>query len=1016
MILLFCISSYAVVIDGLVYEIDNKDLTATLTSCEIEGIVNIPESIIYNGVIYNVKYIGKGGSYPQPIFTKATRVEIPASVEVVRGGVFAKCSTINDIIFKDGDENLTIVGKENSYNEGAFFECWGLKYIYVGRPFTKTNLFYNTHIFGPIKVDVGPNVKYISGFKGAPIDPEINLSGIEKIGNEAFMDTKISEVKIPNIRKIGFDAFKNCPVSTLELGNNIQEIGSGAFFNTKITNLTLPASLEKVGKEALFIKSLTNITIEDSPIPLIMDDCNMFTESPYEHVYLGRDIDSKSLNEYCGPFGKDSNVKDEFPPINIRFGEFVTRINDSMFANRSFKDSLVLSDNIANIMIYGFGNYTKGGGKATIKYIKLPKGLKECGNYPFNRRFCNDVEIPEGMTILNGDLIPGKQTKISIPHSIEIIQKYSVFNADSIIFPDRNEVLEMSGVDFNADYIYCGMPLKSYYDSNNLVCNKFVIGSNVSSLFGNVLTCIDQDPIIISKAIAPPDMSVGNTYTYDNAKVIVEYNSVEVYQESPIWRGFTNYDCFITLSCAKIDLYIGQTFDLEGKINELFANDNSLEWSSSNEKIVSVEDGIIQAKSVGAKCKIMATDKYGHIAYCMVNVIPLKVESLSLDPSELTAYVGSISPLSITILPTNATNKSLSWSSSDDEIATVDTEGNVYAHKVGEVVITARTNDGSDISASCKVTVITSPVTSIIIDRSEWIGMAGETISLIASVLPEDATDRSIIWSSSDEEVATVTKEGLVTALNVGEAYIMASAADGSDVSASCKVTIIPTLVNSLYLNRSEWSGRIGDSIQLIASIIPEDATDKTLEWKSSDESIASVTKDGIVTAINVGETIVTAKTTDGSEISASCRIIVRPILVESINLSPDNWSGEEGQVFQLNVSVMPDDATDKTLIYISSDKAVAEVDQTGLVSVINVGTCKIIVSTLDGSNLTAECIITSTAGIGDIFNDDDTTWNVYDTHGLLLKNNCTKADLEKLSPGMYILQSKQSTTKIIIR
>lgn len=140
------------------------------------------------------------------------------------------------------------------------------------------------------------------------------------------------------------------------------------------------------------------------------------------------------------------------------------------------------------------------------------------------------------------------------------------------------------------------------------------------------------------------------------------------------------------------------------------------------------------------------------------------------------------------------------------------------------------------------------------------------------------------------------------------------------------------------------------------------------------------------------------------------------PTLVESLSISPTSWNGVEGESFQLTAEVLPENATDKTLNYSSSDVTVADVNQDGLVSVLTPGNCRIIVSTVDGSNLTAECIITSTSGIDEIFSDNDSSWNVYDMSGALLKKDCDKNGLKLLSPGIYILRNGKKTMKLVIR
>lgn len=315
----------------------------------------------------------------------------------------------------------------------------------------------------------------------------------------------------------------------------------------------------------------------------------------------------------------------------------------------------------------------------------------------------------------------------------------------------------------------------------------------------------------------------------------------------------------------------------------------------------------------------------------------------------------------------NTQNANTKWETSDDSIVEI-IESDLYkcrfkSLKTGVATITASVNGGA---YSSTLIIVEEPILISAIQLSEeYISLNyKEEFQLTATIDPEDATFPSLLWTSSDESIASVSDDGLVTATGFGEAVITAKANDGSDVYASCMVKVSRVLVNSISLDRKDWIGKVGEKMQLEASILPEDATNKTIVWTSSNESVATVSDDGLVNALKVGETVIKATTIDGSDLTVSCDVTVIPVLVESISISPESWDGEEGESFQLNVTVLPENATNKSLLYLSTDKSIAEVDQEGLVSVLSEGNCKIIVSTLDGTNLTAECIITSTAGI----------------------------------------------------
>lgn len=311
-------------------------------------------------------------------------------------------------------------------------------------------------------------------------------------------------------------------------------------------------------------------------------------------------------------------------------------------------------------------------------------------------------------------------------------------------------------------------------------------------------------------------------------------------------------------------------------------------------------------------------------------------------------------------------------------------------------------------SASIGVTV-----TDIALSETELNLTEAETATLIATIAPENATDKSVTWTSSDEAVATVSAEGVVTAVKAGNTTITAVSSNGK--IASCKATVEAKVieVEGISLSETELSLTEGETATLTATISPENATDKSVIWTSSDVSVAKVDQVGRVTAIAVGEAVITA--TCGS-VTATCNVTVLPILVEILTIDPTEWSGVEDSEFSIAATVLPENATDRTLTFESSDETVATVDAKGNVKVLKEGTCVIMVSTVDGSNLKAECVITSLTGVETIFADPSAEVNVYDINGVMLKRACTREQIRLLKPGVYILRSGDTIVKTIIR
>ena len=244
----------------------------------------------------------------------------------------------------------------------------------------------------------------------------------------------------------------------------------------------------------------------------------------------------------------------------------------------------------------------------------------------------------------------------------------------------------------------------------------------------------------------------------------------------------------------------------------------------------------------------------------------IHVSSVSLDKSSLKLSIGDTYTFEASVLPENATNKELIWSTSDESVVSVD-NGTITALKEGKATITVKSKDGYK-SSSAEITVVKGApiihVSSVSLNETSLDLLTGDRATLTATVLPSNASDKTISWSSSNENVATV-KNGKVTAISAGQATISVTTKDGG-LTASCIVSVTQKIVpvNGVSLNYSELELSVGDSEDLIAKVLPTNATNKEVIWSSTDEEVASVDENGKVTALKVGETLITVTTVDG--------------------------------------------------------------------------------------------------------------------------------------------------------
>ena len=232
--------------------------------------------------------------------------------------------------------------------------------------------------------------------------------------------------------------------------------------------------------------------------------------------------------------------------------------------------------------------------------------------------------------------------------------------------------------------------------------------------------------------------------------------------------------------------------------------------------------------------------------------------------------VGKSNMVSTKIVPSNATNKKLTWTSSDSSVASVDSNGNVTGLKAGTATITAKTSNGK--TATCQVVVSSNvvEVTGVSVSKYNVSVAVGTSETLTATITPSNATIKNPVWSSENPDIATVDNNGKITGIKVGTVKMRVSA---GSISSIITVTVIENVeVTDLTLNKNNLSLKEGASETLTATIAPSNATNKNVTWTSSNTSIATVSN-GKVTGVKVGTATITAKTSNGK--TAACTVTV---------------------------------------------------------------------------------------------------------------------------------------------
>ena len=234
--------------------------------------------------------------------------------------------------------------------------------------------------------------------------------------------------------------------------------------------------------------------------------------------------------------------------------------------------------------------------------------------------------------------------------------------------------------------------------------------------------------------------------------------------------------------------------------------------------------------------------------------------------------VNGTGTVAYSVLPENAYNKNVSFESADAGIAAVNSNGVVTGVSAGETTITVTTEDG-EFTGACTINVYNQAVTGVTIEPSEAELPAGYSMKLTATVLPENATNKNVVYSVDDESILSVDQDGNITGLSLGIATVTVTTEDGG-FTASAEITVIPVQVTGVSISPKSVSVALGHTIQLTASITPSNAANKNLSWSVSDETIISVDGQGTVTGLSGGTATVTVTTEDGG-FSASAEITV---------------------------------------------------------------------------------------------------------------------------------------------
>ena len=511
-------------------------------------------------------------------------------------------------------------------------------------------------------------------------------------------------------------------------------------------------------------------------------------------------------------------------------------------------------------------------GCTCLTSITIGNSVTSIGDGAFQRcSALTSVTIGNSVTSIGDMAFSGCSglTSITIPNSVTSIGKEAFFRCSNLTSVTIGNSVTNIG---------------QYAFSSCTNLTSVTIGNSVTNIGQYAFYKCEKISKLTCKALIPPQ-KFSNSFEatlYKSCILYVPASSINEYTKR--WASWKDnirpLDVEpekISLENASENLIVGARKTLVATITPDDAIDKTITWTSSNTGIATVStEGVVLAKSVGTAI-ITAKTCNGFSAKCTVTVIQ-PVTTITLSAYNASLWVDETMKLTATVSPSTANNTAVKWVSSDNKVASVSPEGVLIAKGKGTCNITCKAVDGYGTKSVCRVTV-KQPVTSISLNATRASLQIGETKDLDAIVKPTTANNTNVVWSSSNVNVATVSASGLVRATGKGTCTITCKAADGYGASSRCEVTVMYA-INSIEFAYETLTMTCGTTKTLTPIVTPSNANVQ-FAWKSTNNSVVTVSSAGVLNALAPGSAKITCTATDGSN-----KVATITVNVGSLNIS----------------------------------------------------------------------------------------------------------------------------------
>jgi hypothetical protein len=744
-----------------------------------------------------------------------------------------------------------------------------------------------------------------------------------KINNASFKDcVALPEVNFPGqLSLLGNNTYQGCTaLKDVVFNKNDQykptlTIGNYTFAQCSLINaLSFPGRLKSIGDYTFSdCTYLTNLTFEDSNEAVTLGSgatgetdrrymLPLFGNSNLTSLYMGRNVDYTADKDYSySPFYNQQFLTD------VRFSQAgtVTYCKDYLLYKVNNCESLILPESLTTIGNWTFRGMSKLGG------IVIPNAVTTIGTYAFADDIAlESAKLSTSCPWLKEGLFSecGKLQAITIPMVVNKMDTQMFTNCTSlatVTFDDDKDLIEMAYGSSDANNgLFRDCPVETLYLGRWLSYNTEVpshspfysIAELKNLTLGKYLKVVDKYMFSYCTGLE-------NVYVPDNITSINMwgFRGCSALKSVRFSENLSQIGDYGFSECTSLD---NVTFpaSMTSTSDNSFSNCSSLRNLDLGKNLLVIGPSAFENDSILSGVNIPET-VYGLGVGAFKNCVSLpyvKIPKGDLTTVSKESFKGcngiewiSLSE-NITSLGENAFEgctgikyvKSYAMTPPEGLVnfpSDVETNGTLfvpedndeYPDVLGDYQYSPTWENWGTFKRITENTLLSS----LTLNQSDAHLKASETLALAVTVGPDEATNKKVDWKSDDETVASVSADGVVTAHKVGQTSIHAIANDGGGAKATCTITVDPTMVSSITLSQENLKIRKNHTAQLSAIVAPTDATNASFIWSSTNEDVAKVSEDGVISAIAPGDAVIKATSLDGSQVEASCQVKVLPVL-----------------------------------------------------------------------------------------------------------------------------------------